>query len=85
MNYHRAWQNLTIHELHDLSPKEWHELIQKLVVLHTNAYNWQPQNGHVQGEMKRVLELAADRETRLKMQSLVNHLDLIHQEQILRP
>lgn len=85
MNYHRAWQNLTIHELHDLSPREWHELIQKLVVLHTNAYEWHPENGHVQGEMKRVLEHAADRETRLKMQSLVNHLDLVHQEQILGP
>ncbi|MCF8039178.1 MAG: ATP-binding protein [Desulfohalobiaceae bacterium] len=85
MNYSREWQNLTIHQLHDLSSGEWQELIQKLFLLHSKVYDWQTLNGQVYGEMENILARNAHRETRLKMQALVNHLDVIHQEQILRP
>jgi hypothetical protein len=82
-NYAREWQSLTMHQLHDLSSREWQALIQKLFLLHTSVYEWQPLNGQVYGEMESILQQNAHRETRLKMQSLVNHLDVIHQEQIL--
>lgn len=83
MNYAHAWQNLKMHQLDDLSEKKWDELTRKLLMLHMNAYAWHPENGQVQGEMDRVLERTAHRETRFRMQSLVNQLDMIHQEQVL--
>lgn len=84
-NYAREWQNLTIHQLQDLTSREWFELIQKLFLLHTRVYAWQPLNGQVHGELESIVQRNANQETRHKMQSLVNHLDVTQQEQILRP
>lgn len=84
MNYAHAWKNLNVHRLHDLSGKEWDELIRKLFLLHTKAYTWVPENGRIQEKMETVLARTANRETRLRMQSLVNQLDMAHQEQVLR-
>ena len=83
MNYARTWKDLGVHRLHDLSGKEWDELTRKLLLLHMGAYAWAPNNGRVQGEMETVLAQTINRETRLRMQSLVNQLDMAHQEQVL--
>ena len=83
MNYAHAWKNLGVHRLHDLSEKKWDELTRKLLLLHMNAYSWNPDNGRIQGEMETVLAQTVHRETRLRMQSLVNQLDRVHQEQVL--
>jgi len=83
MNYAHAWENLKIHRLQDLSEKRWHEFTRKLLLLHMNAYAWHPENGQVQGEMDRVLSQTVNRETRFRMQSLINQLDMVHQEQVL--
>ncbi|MBW2708627.1 MAG: DUF2791 family P-loop domain-containing protein [Deltaproteobacteria bacterium] len=82
MNYAHAWKNLDVHRLHDLSGKEWDELTRKLLLLHTKAYKWTPENGRIQEEMETVLAQTVNRETRLRMQSLVNQLDIAHQEGI---
>ena len=83
MNYAHAWENLGVHQLHDLSEKEWGELTRKLLLLHMGAYRWVPENGRIQGEMETVLAQTLNRETRARMQSLVNQLDMAHQEQVL--
>ena len=83
MNYAHAWRNLEIHRLQDLSEKKWAELAQKLLLLHMNAYSWNPENGQVQRQMDTVLERTARRDTRLRMQSLVNQLDMVHQDKVL--
>lgn len=84
MNYAHAWKNLGGHRLHDLSGQEWNDLTRKLLLLHTRAYKWTPENGRIQEEMETVLAQTVNRETRLRMQSLVNQLDMAHQEQVLR-
>ena len=84
MNYAHAWKNLDVHRLHDLSGKEWDGLTRKLLLLHTRAYKWAPENGRIQEEMETVLAQTVNRETRLRMQSLINQLDMAHQEQALR-
>ena len=84
MNYAQTWKNLGIYRLHDLSGKEWDELARKLLLLHTRAYKWAPKNSRIQEEMETVLARTVNRETRLRMQSLVNQLDMAYQEQVLR-
>ena len=84
INYAHAWENLAIHQLHDLSEKEWDDLTRKLLLLHMAAYAWVPENGRIQEEMETVPAQTLNRETRARMQSLVNQLDMAHQEQVLR-
>lgn len=81
-DYARAWTNLKRYPLHDLSPKEWHALIEKLTHLHAQAYQWQPETD-VQREMTRRLSRMQGQETRYRLKGLVDELDLAHQAQIL--
>jgi hypothetical protein len=83
MNYANAWENLTLHRLHDLSGKEWTELSEKLLLLHMQAYEWTPEYGLVQKNMDKDLATAGTLETRLRIKSLINQLDIAHQEQVL--
>ncbi len=81
-DYARAWTDLKRYPLHDLSPKEWHALIEKLTHLHAQAYQWQP-DAYVQREMARRLSRMQGQETRYRLKGLVDELDLAHQAQIL--
>ena len=81
-NYARAWTDLKRYLLHDLSPVEWHALIEKLMHLHARAYQWQP-DADVQREMTRRLSHMQGQETRYRLKGLVDELDLAHQAQIL--
>jgi hypothetical protein len=82
-DYAREWQDLNIYRLHDLSRSEWEELSQKLIRLHARAYGWRPPEARVAQEMANRLDATHSQETRLKLKSLVDCLDLVHQEQIL--
>lgn len=82
-NYARAWTNLKRYLLHDLSAKEWHALIEKLMHLHARAYRWHPPEADVRREMARRLSHMQGQETRYRLKGLVDELDLAHQAQIL--
>ena len=78
-NYHRAWKDIHIHSLQDLSASEWQELIRKLLILHGRAYGWEPESGAIPREMEEVLSRHGRAESRMKLRLLVNHLDLEQQ------
>jgi hypothetical protein len=81
-NYHKAWkQHLNIHPLQDLSARDWQDLIHRLVILHGNAYAWEPDKESLEQEAARVLSRHGRAESRMKLRVLVNHLDLAQQGQ----
>jgi hypothetical protein len=59
-------------------------LSEKLIVLHARAYGWQPPETRTREEMADRLSKTRHQEARLKLKALVDQLDLIHQEQILK-
>ena len=82
-NYAKAWRRLNIHDLHDMSSREWQTLAEKLIHLHTKAYDWQPEPKELQKQLAVTLKETGAREARLKIKALVNQLDFIHQEIVL--
>lgn len=83
-NYAESWRDLTVYRLHDLTLKEWKGLSEKLIVLHARAYGWQPPEIRTREEMAGRLSKTGRQEARLKLKALVDQLDLIHQEQVLK-
>lgn len=83
-NYNAAWEKINIHNLQNLSSKEWKLLTKKLIFLHAGAYNWQPSATVLEKEMNRELSKYGSTEARLKLKLLVNHLDIVHQKQVLQ-
>ncbi|WP_457552782.1 BREX system ATP-binding domain-containing protein [Desulfobacula sp.] len=81
-NYGRAWENLNIYKLHDLSPKEWETLIRKLILIHAGAYQWKPPVDLMQSQMNLKLSRLSGVEARLKLKFLVNHLDIEQQQKV---
>jgi len=79
-NYHKAWKNINIHSLQDLSPGEWETLSGKLKILHGRAYGWEPETPELAREMKQVLSQNKGAESRMKLRLLVNLLDLEQQK-----
>lgn len=82
-NYSKAWENINIHNLHDLSSKEWEALVNKLIFVHGAAYGWKPPVALMQSQMNLALSGLPGVEVRLKLKSLVNHLDLEQQSQVM--
>ncbi len=82
-NYAKAWRRLNIHNLHDLSSREWQTLAEKLIHLHAKAYDWQPEPKELQKQLAATLKETGAREARLKIKALVNQLDFVHQEIVL--
>jgi len=82
-NYSRAWENIHIHTLQDLSLKEWETLIHKLIKLHAAAYSWNPSFDSMEEEMNQKLSGLKGFEARLKLKALVNHLDIEQQHQVI--
>ena len=82
-NYSKAWENINIHTLHDLSSKEWKILINKLIAVHAGAYKWEPPAALMQSQMNLALSKLSGVEARLKLKFLVNHLDLVQQSQVI--
>jgi hypothetical protein len=83
-NYAKAWRDLTICRLTDLTSAEWKALSEKMMVLHARAYGWRPLETQAREELKRRLSEAHDQEARLKLKALVDQLDLCHQAQVLK-
>ncbi|RLB93887.1 MAG: hypothetical protein DRH26_02730 [Deltaproteobacteria bacterium] len=82
-NYSNAWKNVNIHTLHDLSSKEWEALVNKLIFVHGAAYGWNPPVALMESQMNLALSGLPGVEARLKFKSLVNHLDLEQQSQVM--
>lgn len=82
-NYADAWKDLTLYRLQDLSQREWDDLAEKLMRLHTKAYRWGPPEERVRREMAERLSAMQGQETRYRLKALVDQLDLVHQERIL--
>jgi hypothetical protein len=81
-DYANAWQQLNVYRLHDLTPKEWHTLCEKLIILHGRAYGWQPPKKRAREALAICLKYTRDQEARLKLKALVEQLDIIHQNQL---
>ncbi|MCW5213434.1 DUF2791 family P-loop domain-containing protein [Desulfobulbus sp. TB] len=82
-NYARAWRRLNIHNLQDLSAREWQTLAEKLIHVHAKAYDWQPEPKEVQKQLATTLKETGMREARLKIKALVNQLDFVEQGIVL--
>jgi hypothetical protein len=82
-NYAKAWRRLNIHDLHDMSNREWQTLAEKLIHVHAKAYDWQPEPKQLQEQLTTTLKKTGSREARLKIKGLVNQLDFVHQEIVL--
>ncbi|MCI5144040.1 MAG: hypothetical protein D3923_00605, partial [Candidatus Electrothrix sp. AR3] len=82
-NYAKAWRRLKIHDLHDLSNREWQTLAKKLIHLHAKAYDWQVEPKQLQKQLAATLKETGLREARLKIKALVNQLDFVQQEIVL--
>lgn len=83
-NYARAWRRLNIHNLQDLSSREWQTLAEKLIHLHSKAYNWQPEPEQLEEQLAATLKETGAREARLKIKALVNQLDFVQQGIVTR-
>ncbi|MBN1932487.1 MAG: DUF2791 family P-loop domain-containing protein [Desulfobacterales bacterium] len=83
-NYAKAWRDLNIYRLHDLSPKQWEHLSEKLMLLHAEAYAWQPFETNVYDQIRNKLKETGDLETRFKLKALVEQLDIAHQKRVLK-
>ena len=81
-DYASAWTGIKRYLLHDLSAEEWYALIEKLMYLYAQAYQWQPE-ADVRRAMARRLSRMQGQETRYRLKGLVDELDLAHQAQIL--
>ena len=79
-NYHKAWKDIHIYSLQELSTAEWQKLIQKLLILHSRAYGWEPDSTTLSREMEQLLSRHGRAESRMKLRLLVNCLDLEQQK-----
>ena len=79
-NYHDEWKNIQKLRLHGLSSKEWETLIQRLVIIHGLAYNWEPTMDLMQNKINQELLKYATAETRLKFKITINILDMEQQK-----
>ena len=82
-NYAKAWRRVNIHNLQDLSDREWQTLAEKLIHVHGKAYDWQPEPGRLQKPLAATLKEMGAREARLKIKALVNQLDFVQQGVVL--
>lgn len=80
-NYHKAWKNINVHSLQDLSHGEWETLSDKLTILHGRAYGWNPETDELTRKMNQVLSHHKGTESRMKLRLLVNQLDLEQQRE----
>ncbi len=81
-NYSNAWKDINIYKLRNLTSKEWHDIIRKLIDIHALAYNWKPDVGTMDKIIFSRLLKQSDSESRIKLKLIVNILD-IEQQQIL--
>lgn len=81
-NYHKAWKDINIYSLQELSTVEWQELTRKLLILHGRAYGWEPDSPSMFREMEQLLSRHGRAESRMKLRLLVNCLDLEQQKAV---
>ncbi|MBF0259632.1 MAG: DUF2791 family P-loop domain-containing protein [Desulfamplus sp.] len=82
-NYSKAWQNINIHRLRNLTSKEWHTLIRKLIQIHALAYRWEPDVDAMDKKIFSRLLKQSDAESRMKLKLIVNLLDLEQQQMVI--
>ena len=82
-NYSKAWNNLNIHRLFDISSKNWKILIKRLIKVHTIAYNWKPLSS-IEEKINQEMSQYTAMENRLKLKFLVNFLDIEQQSQVTK-
>jgi hypothetical protein len=82
-DYGKAWHELHVHRLHDLSATDWKNLTVNLIYLHARAYNWAVSEKVVAGKMEEIMTSAGNQEARYRIKALIDELDLGQQEIIL--
>ncbi len=83
-NYSKAWQeDIHIYHLRDLTSREWHVLIKKLIRIHALAYQWKPDVGAMDKMIFSRMLKQSDAESRMKLKLIVNLLDLEQQQLVI--
>ena len=82
-NYSTAWKDIHQYRLRDLTSREWHLLIQKLIKIHSLAYGWAPDVAAMDKMIFAKLLEYSNAESRMKLKLIVNLLDLEQQERML--
>lgn len=82
-NYSKAWQDIHIHHLRDLTSREWKILVGKLIQIHALAYQWEPDVKAMEKMITFRLSKQSDDESRMKLKLIVNLLDLEQQQRVI--
>ncbi|SLM28912.1 conserved hypothetical protein [Desulfamplus magnetovallimortis] len=82
-DYSAAWKDINIYRLRELTSREWHILIKKLILIHASAYKWQPDVDALDKMIFSRLLKQSGAESRMKLKLIVNLLDLKQQHMVL--
>jgi len=82
-NYSKAWHDVQIHRLHDLSAGEWKNLSTKLTHLHARAYSYMMPEKTSGKATAEILRAAVNQEARFRIKALIDQLDREQQEIVL--
>ncbi|MBF0203488.1 MAG: DUF2791 family P-loop domain-containing protein [Desulfamplus sp.] len=82
-NYSKAWHDINIYRLRNLTSNEWHLLIRKLIQIHALAYRWEPDVDAMDKIIFSRLLKQSEAESRMKLKLIVNLLDLEQQQMVI--
>jgi hypothetical protein len=80
-NYAEAWRQLSIYQLHSLSPAVWRELCDTLISLHAAAYSWFTDRQLLLARLTALLPNLPLQDSRSTFKALVDELDHVHQQE----
>jgi BREX system ATP-binding protein BrxC/D len=80
-NYAEAWRQLSIYQLHSLSPAVWRELCDILISLHAAAYAWSADRQPLLARFAALLPTLPLQDPRSTFKALVDELDHVHQQE----
>ncbi len=83
INYSNEWNNINIYKLRNLTSKEWHDIILKLIEIHALAYSWKPDVDAAAKLISSKLLKQSDAESRMKLKLIVNILDIEQQQRVI--
>ncbi len=81
-NYAQAWRDINLVRLDDFSSQRWEALLDRLIQLYAQAYQVELPS-HTKGKLHTLLQNIEGQETRFRLKSLVNQLDMESQQTLL--
>jgi hypothetical protein len=80
-DYAQAWRQLSIYQLHSLSPAAWRELCDTLIALHAAAYGWPADRERLLSLLTAGFPTLPLQDPRSTFKALIDELDQVHQQE----